>query len=114
MAPGLPASAYTHGHSFLEYRRDGHSAYIVDKSIHSARAERLCKLLQKIRSDVGLTQREVAKKLGVGQSVVSKYESGERRLDLIELEQVANALNTSLLVVVAQFVDPATTIESLK
>lgn len=39
-----------------------------------------------------MTQVEVAKRLQVPQSFVSKYESGERRLDVIELRHVADAL----------------------
>jgi len=34
--------------------------------------------------------------LGVPQSFVSKYESGERRLDVVELGHVAGALRVSL------------------
>ena len=43
---------------------------------------------------------EVAKRLDEPQSFVSKYEQGERRLDVIELRQVAEALGSSLLAVV--------------
>ena len=49
-------------------------------------------LLRKIRTEAGLTQAELAARLGVPQSVVSKYESGERRLDVLELRQVCHAL----------------------
>jgi transcriptional regulator with XRE-family HTH domain len=43
--------------------------------------------------------------LDVPQSFVSKYESGERRLDLIELQQVCDALGVDLLVFVAAYLD---------
>jgi len=39
---------------------------------------------------------QVAARLGVPQSFVSKYESGERRLDVVELGHVAGALRVSL------------------
>lgn len=41
---------------------------------------------------VGLTQVEVADRLSLSQSYVSKYENGERRLDLAEFLRVAEAL----------------------
>ena len=41
----------------------------------------------------GLTQQAVADLLGKPQSFVSKYESGERRLDVIEFLEIVKALN---------------------
>jgi transcriptional regulator with XRE-family HTH domain len=41
-----------------------------------------------------LTQAEVAKRLGKPQSYVSKYETGERRLDVVEFLDVAAAVGT--------------------
>ena len=56
----------------------------------------LCRLLIKARQDAGLTQVELAKILDRPQSFVSKYESGERRLDIIELIEITNALNCNV------------------
>lgn len=53
-------------------------------------------LLRAIREEAGLTQYQVADRLGVPQSVVSKYESGVRRLDVIELSAVCKACGTTL------------------
>lgn len=75
----------------------------MDKAIYTARSQRLVALLRSYRLDAGLAQTEVARRLAVPQSFVSKYESGERRLDLIELEQVCKALGVSLVDVVASF-----------
>lgn len=50
-------------------------------------------LLKEARIGKKLTQIDVAKRLGVPQSYVSKYESGERRLDFVETVQVCDALN---------------------
>jgi transcriptional regulator with XRE-family HTH domain len=58
--------------------------------------EALLDALREARSEVGLTQAELAARLGRPQSFVSKYESGERRLDLIELSEVCKALGISL------------------
>ena len=43
-----------------------------------------------------MRQVDLANQLRQPQSYVSKYESGERRLDLLELRQICNALGTSL------------------
>lgn len=57
---------------------------------------RLATLLRQIRLDAHLTQNQLAEKIGQSQSYVSKYESGEQRLDLIELESVCKAVGISL------------------
>ncbi|TIT39466.1 MAG: helix-turn-helix transcriptional regulator [Mesorhizobium sp.] len=49
--------------------------------------------LQWARSVKGLTQAQVAEKLGRPQSFVAKYEGGERRLDIIEFLDVTAALD---------------------
>lgn len=68
----------------------------MGKSLNSTESEKLAALLRSVRSEAGLTQAEVAGRLGQPQSFVSKYESGERRLDVIELRQVCKALGVSL------------------
>lgn len=55
----------------------------------------LGQLLKVMREEQGLLQREVAERLGTPQSFVSKYESGERRIDLPELTRICAVLNTS-------------------
>jgi len=54
----------------------------------------LGQLLKLIREEKGLLQREVAERLGTPQSFVSKYESGERRIDLPELLRICKVLET--------------------
>ncbi|WP_331461265.1 helix-turn-helix domain-containing protein [Micromonospora tarapacensis] len=68
----------------------------MEKSIYSAEYQRLCALLRELRREAGLTQVQVAAALDVPQSFVSKYESGERRLDVIELRHVAQVLGVPL------------------
>jgi transcriptional regulator with XRE-family HTH domain len=55
------------------------------KSQHTRQYERLLKALRQARREAGLTQLEVAERLGVYASYVSKCESGERRIDVVEL-----------------------------
>lgn len=62
----------------------------------------LLKLLKKIRVEAGLRQVDLAKKLKVPQSMISKYEVGERRIDLLELREICAALGVSLVEVVEQ------------
>jgi ribosome-binding protein aMBF1 (putative translation factor) len=50
-------------------------------------------LLKEARAAKNLTQADVAKRLGAPQSYVSKYESGERRLDFVETTKVCEALS---------------------
>lgn len=68
----------------------------MGKSLSSIEGEKLAALLRSVRSEAGLTQAEVAERLKLPQSFVSKYESGERRLDLVELRQICRALEISL------------------
>jgi transcriptional regulator with XRE-family HTH domain len=68
----------------------------VQRSLRAIDKEALLDALREARSEVGLTQAELGARLGRPQSFVSKYESGERRLDLIELSEVCAALEISL------------------
>ncbi len=93
-----------HGlYPILGYARKAHWTSIVDKAIYTAEQRRLCELLRTVREQAGLRQVDVAGRLDEPQSFVSKYESGERRLDLIELKQVCQALGVSLTNFVTTF-----------
>jgi transcriptional regulator with XRE-family HTH domain len=67
----------------------------MTKSIHTREQLRLQILLRKIRAEAGLTQQVLAQRLRLPQSFVSKYESGERMLDVMELRNVCNVLGVS-------------------
>jgi transcriptional regulator with XRE-family HTH domain len=57
----------------------------LTKSLHTAACDRLLTLLGKARVDAGMTQAQAATRLGKPQSLLSKCESGERRVDAVEL-----------------------------
>lgn len=52
--------------------------------------------LYRLRISSGLRQSDLADKLKVPQSYVSKVESGERRLDLVELREICKILGSNL------------------
>ncbi|SEA54552.1 Helix-turn-helix domain-containing protein [Thiothrix caldifontis] len=62
------------------------------KTLHSPAYEHFCSLLITARETAGLTQSDVASRLARPQSFVSKYESGERRLDVLEFLQICQVL----------------------
>ncbi len=62
------------------------------RGIHDERYRRLIDALADARREAGLTQTELAHKLGKRQQYVSKYEQGERRLDVVEFIDIARSL----------------------
>jgi transcriptional regulator with XRE-family HTH domain len=54
------------------------------------------KLLREARKAAGFQQEVLAKKLGKPHSFVSRYETGERRLDILELQRVCEACGVTL------------------
>jgi transcriptional regulator with XRE-family HTH domain len=75
----------------------------MEKSIISADYRLFLDFLKKTRQDVGLTQIDLAKKLKITQSQVSKIERGERRLDFIELRRWLRALGVPIIDFVTGF-----------
>ena len=64
----------------------------MPKSVFTGKYEQFRQLLIHARKQADLSQAILAKKLSRPQSFVSKYERGERRLVVVEFEQVAIAL----------------------
>ena len=58
-------------------------------SLHTSRYRQFLRRLKEARQEAGLTQVDAARALRRPQSFVSKCESGERRVDVIELEAFA-------------------------
>ena len=75
----------------------------MTKSTHTPQHRILVERLVAARKEAGLTQRGLADRLDRPQSFVAKYESGERRLDVVEFVEISKHLN----------VDPHSIIDSI-
>ena len=58
--------------------------------------EALRDLLRQQRDEAGLRQVDLAKKLGKPQSYISKYESGEKSLDILEVKEICAVFEITL------------------
>ena len=67
----------------------------MTRSLFSTQYDQLCQLLIRARMEAGLSQAELAKCLKRPQSFVSKYETKQRRLDVVEFLEVAHCMGTS-------------------
>lgn len=64
----------------------------MDKTLYSAGQQRLVALLIDARRRRKLTQAQLAERLGQRQPFVSEYESGRRRIDVVEFAAICAAL----------------------
>lgn len=71
------------------------------RGIHDSRYRWVIEQLIEARKKQALTQRAVADKLGKPQQFVSRYETGERRLDIFEFMDVATALDVDALALIS-------------
>lgn len=62
-------------------------------------------LLINARKNIGITQIDLANKLSKPQSFISKYESGERRLDVVEFLEISKALEIDPLKIIKQLLN---------
>jgi transcriptional regulator with XRE-family HTH domain len=69
----------------------------MPKTLYTAPHQVLLALMREARLAAGLTQTELASRLGVQQGVISKCESGTRRLDVIELHAWMKALGADFV-----------------
>lgn len=75
----------------------------MPRTLHTQEQVALAELLRVARQEVGLTQERLAERLRRRQSFVSKIESGERRIDLVELRELCIALGISLRTFIDRF-----------
>lgn len=87
----------------MGYSKTGFNVGHVIRAPTNSAYENLRRLLTQARLDAELTQAQVATRLNRPQSFVSKYESGERQLDVIEFLAICKAIG----------VEPSPIIESL-
>ncbi|UCQ28126.1 helix-turn-helix transcriptional regulator [Edwardsiella tarda] len=69
---------------------------LIMSSIYSYEYRLIIKMLKVRRIELKITQAQLAQVLGKPQSFVSKIESGERRLDIIEFVHIARQLSLDL------------------
>ena len=67
------------------------------KSLHSKHNDVILALLRDRREALGIRQADLAHRLGQTQAMVSRVETGERRLDIIELRAWLSALELGFL-----------------
>jgi transcriptional regulator with XRE-family HTH domain len=68
----------------------------MKKKVYIAQRNRLVSLLREMRVEAGLTQTDLAARAGKDQAFVSRYESGQRRLDVLELREICQAIGITL------------------
>ncbi|TPK79442.1 helix-turn-helix transcriptional regulator [Mesorhizobium sp. B2-4-18] len=72
----------------------------MPKSVHSTRHKMVAAALASQRRAKGMSQAEVAKILGRHQPFVANIESGERRVDLVELLEIAKIIDLDVVALV--------------
>lgn len=68
----------------------------MEKTIYTKDYEAFLDCFRAVRRRAGLTQEELAERVGETQSFVSKCERGERRIDVIELQVFCKAMGVTL------------------
>ena len=69
----------------------------MPKSLFDEDTKVLLRLLKAARKQRGITQGQLAEYLGITQGMVSKVETNERRLDVIELRQWCHCIGVPFL-----------------
>jgi transcriptional regulator with XRE-family HTH domain len=81
------------------------SATAMPKGLYSARYQAFRALLVAQRHEAGLTQAALADRLSKPQSFVAKYERGERRVDVVEFIEIAEAIGFNPADAISQLLD---------
>ncbi|GGG18244.1 helix-turn-helix domain-containing protein [Pontibacter amylolyticus] len=67
------------------------------KSIYDRNHYILINCLRSFREKAGLTQQELGVRIGYDQTLISKIENGDRRIDVIELRKMCIAMNVDII-----------------
>lgn len=68
----------------------------MKKRVYIAQRGRLVSLLREMRIEAGLTQVDLAARIEKDQAYVSRYESGQRRLDVLEVREICQVVGVTL------------------
>ena len=79
----------------MDYLESGCIFSIMKKSLYDSFYKSILEHLINERERKGVSQTELAQRVGSTQSVISKIERAERRLDIAEFIQICDALNIS-------------------
>lgn len=90
-------------YSDLDYTVPPEAPGRMDKSIFSREYDVFLRRLRDARRRAGLTQVQLAERLGQTQSFVSKCERGERRLDIVETRAFCMAIGVPFSRFIAEF-----------
>lgn len=74
----------------------------MPKSIYSDQYRVMLQLLQQMRKEMGVTQTDLMRRLDLDQSSISRIETGDRRIDPIELRKYCIAIGVPFVDFVAQ------------
>ena len=88
----------------MGYLRQAGNYQRMSRSFHHGAYQLFQTMIKELRLEKEVTQETLAESLGMPQSYVSKYELGERRLDLVETFEICRALHTDFVAFVQQFV----------
>lgn len=77
----------------------------MTRSTHHDDYQRLLDLLRGVRRELGVTQIDLGQRLDNTQAFVSKFERGERRLDVVEFVEVCEALGVPPLEMFARYLE---------
>ncbi|ANF50948.1 hypothetical protein A0O34_10645 [Chryseobacterium glaciei] len=87
----------------MGYTLLGYNFGFVKKTLNSKENKVLLEMLYQLRASSGLRQSDLADLLNVPQSFISKIESGERRIDFIELREILKCLRSDIIEFLTEF-----------
>jgi transcriptional regulator with XRE-family HTH domain len=87
-----------------------YEAHLRKTTFTSEYAE-FCRLLIAAREAAGLSQHDLAKRLGTYRNFVSRYEMGQWRLDIIQVVRICNALGLEPVELMQQLVQALRAVE---
>ena len=83
-------------YSILAYSNSEYSIVSMKVSIYSKDHQTLVGKIKKARADAGLDQKRAAQLMGTSQSNISKIESGQRRVNVLQLKELARVYKKRL------------------